>query len=64
MHEITFQDRDECIQTKDREILNMTSQIQQQLDEIEAKDKQIQHLLTNLQELRTQMEVHNYIQIM
>ena len=53
-----FQDRDECIQTQDRQILDTTSQIHQQFNEIVVKDEQIQHLLTNLQELRTHMEVH------
>ena len=47
-----------AFQTKDREILNKTDQIQQQLNEMEIKDEQIQYHQTNMQTLRTQMEVH------
>ena len=46
--------KDECIATKDREILNKT----EQLNEMETKDEQIQQQQTYIQTLRTQMEVH------
>ena len=49
--------KDEHIATKDREILNKTDQIQQQLNEMEKKDDQILQQQTYIQTLRTQMEV-------
>ena len=49
--------KDEHIASKDKEILNKTDLVQQQLNEIVKKDEQIQHQQTNMQTLRTQMEV-------
>ena len=48
---LLFQLKNECIAAK-------TNQIQQQLNEMEAKDEQIQQQETIMQTLRTQMEVH------
>ena len=51
------QELQEQVQTKDREISTHCHHFQQQLDEIEAQNRQIQHQKNVIQTLTTQMEV-------